>query len=245
MSDLLTTVGTIASLPQETPTPNYQVRLSEVLCICDSLLMAGEVAATSIQIIADERLQLAKHTADTDASVAREEVEVQRLRKLLERERRVVDHRKQLDALANIILQYPTRAQFSHRFERAGLAAANVDRHIDGLQHVRDGLSKELSLLLACAAGVQTSANQMQLLLEEQPTNPADLVVADVAETNGSVPAPPPTTAVSTSGDAAADASADAAADAAADTDGQASGTAADMATGTAGENGVDRMDVS
>lgn len=168
LHELVTTVSTLATLKPDASTTLYQTHLGDALSLCDLMGMAAETAATSIQIIADERLQLAKHTADTDACVAREEVEVQRLRKLLERERRVVDHRKQLDALANVILEYPTRAKFARRLEHAHTAARNVDRHIHQIADVRSILSKDLTLLFSCASSVHHSAKQFSHLVNDK-----------------------------------------------------------------------------
>lgn len=174
VSDLVSTVCALATQPTKTSTQAYQEQVASALSLCDNLSTAGEVAANSIQVIADERLQLAGETADIDASVAREEVEVQRLRKLLRRERRVVDHRKQLEGVASMLLTLPPRPSFVQRLAQAKTASASVEESIKLLETERDQLGKELRLLIHCAASVEDSAKRVADLATSSTSDEAD-----------------------------------------------------------------------
>lgn len=185
--DLVSAVSAIATLPNEAKEEVYQNHLAQALSSCDHLSIAGEVAANSIQVIAEERLQLAKEMADIDASVAREEVEVQRLRKLLQRERRVVDHRKQLEGLASVLLTLPPLPEFSERLATAQTNSTAVDQQIRQLEAEKEVLAKELCLLIHCASSAEESAKRLAGLVED-PTEPPNVDITKSPSTTDEAP---------------------------------------------------------
>lgn len=146
----------------------YAVLAEGILCLCDQIGVAADVAAASIHVAGNERFELATEMADIEAEVRHEELEVERLRKVLDRERRQAERRKQYEALANIILKEPEPAESQKRLDEANQELAEVEKEIAQIEEMKDAMSKELSLFLNCASHLDSFSTKFATLLVEE-----------------------------------------------------------------------------
>lgn len=148
---------------------SYDARVASALCACDIYSISARAAAATISVIGDERLGLADETAALDARVARDEIDIQRLRTQLRREALIVEYYKELESLAKQIVQHPSLSQLSEELAQARATLASIDAQINELDSTRNRIAKELTLLSRAAHAVSECTQNVSNLLPEQP----------------------------------------------------------------------------
>lgn len=152
---------------------SYDAQVASALGACDIYSMSARAAAATISVIGDERLSLADETAALDARVARDELDIQRLRTQLRREALIVEYYKELESLAKQIAQHPSLPQLSEELAQARATSASIDVQINALDNARIRIAKELTLLSRAAHAVsECTQNVSNLVLEQPQTNP-------------------------------------------------------------------------
>ncbi|CDF34378.1 unnamed protein product [Chondrus crispus] len=162
----------VAQLHAQTPSAsNYSqyVALAEkILSLCDQVSVATDVAASLIRAAGNERFELAEDVAKIEAAVSREEIEVERLHKVLARERLQAGRRKQYETIASVSLREPGLLQSQQQLDQANKELAEVEHEIAKIEETKDAMSRELSLFLHCASHLDSFSTQFATLLVEE-----------------------------------------------------------------------------
>lgn len=165
LQDLTKALCDIHALASDVPSAAFEPKLADVLNLLDALKSSSETAAASVSIMTLERQQLASETAVIESEVAQAEIDVKHLRKVLEREKRQQDRRKQYEAVAKLILEWPECEQSRVLVQEAKKEENQVVGEIHELEGVKETLSKEMCLLLHCAAGLERSSEVLATLV--------------------------------------------------------------------------------
>lgn len=175
MRDLTKAVTRLHSQSPQAVTPKeYGNQVEQILSLCDHLSVAAEVATASIHVAGNERLELAMEMAGIEADIAREEAEVGRLRKVLEKERKQAERRAQYEALAKVILAEPEPEVSQRQLDEAKAEFDKVGRELAKVEEVKETMSKELALFLHCASNLESCSTQFTKLLGETDENTMD-----------------------------------------------------------------------
>lgn len=166
----------VAKLHAQSPTAseNYSSSVETILSQLDTLSAAAEAAAASADVLTVEREEVARETESIAAQVTKEEQEVMALRKMLEKERKLRNQRKQHDALAGVILAWPDMEQGKTDLKEAEKERMLVGKEIEELTKAKELVSKELRLLVHCATGLEVSAGRLSGLVGEGGDGIAD-----------------------------------------------------------------------
>lgn len=166
VKDLTKAVAHLHGLsPQAVTQKEHAGLIEHILCLCDQISVAAEVATASIHIAANERLELAEEISGIDAEIAREEAEVGRLRKVLEKERKQAERRAQYDALVKVILEEPEPELSQKQLDEAKEEFDRVEKELARVEEIKETMSKELSLFLHCASNLESFSTQFKELL--------------------------------------------------------------------------------
>lgn len=171
------TTRELTSVKPITPS-SYDARVASALSACDVYALSARAAAATISVIGDERLGLVDETAALDARVARDELDIQRLRAQLRRELLIVEYHKELDSLAKQIDQHPPLSQLSEELSRALAKSASIDAQVDVLECARTRIVRELKLLSRAAHAVSESTQDVARLVSEQSPTDAQTFLA-------------------------------------------------------------------
>lgn len=144
-----------------TPWPSVKEIVNDGLRQCDNIGMFGQVASNNLAVMSERVHELNEDISEIEAKVANEEIEVGRLRKLVECERSIVDQRKQLEGICSVLLQLPSKESLLDTMKQLDMECDRIDAEFDALQNHSDVLAKELNLLLHCSQSVERAANQL------------------------------------------------------------------------------------
>lgn len=145
----------------------YERLVIEGLCQLDQVKICGQVAAQCMEVMRKERLQLSRETRKMYNDVVKEEVEVEELRRVLKREKKLVNHRYQLEGISKILLRLPQRDDILSTLAVEETKMNDVQEQIAHLELERVKLEKELSLLVHCSKSVQISGEKMGKLIHD------------------------------------------------------------------------------
>lgn len=162
----------VAQLHTQAPSASnlskYVALAEKILSLCDQVGVAADVAAALIRAAGNERFELASEMANIEAAVRHDEIEVERLRKVLARERKQAERRMQYEALASAVLREPEPLQSQQQLDQANKELAEVEDEIAKIEETKDAMSKELSLFLHCASHLDSFSTQFATLLVEE-----------------------------------------------------------------------------
>lgn len=166
-------VVSLSALPLSTPPDPSSAQ--KILLLLDRFSSAAQTAARFSSVISSERQHVISETARLRACAAAEARDVVELRGVLAREKRLVDRRSQYDALANLILDCPTLESSREELKHIVTQAERVERDTEALEETKENVSKELRLLVHCAASLDRFSKHLTTLVQELPKeNAAD-----------------------------------------------------------------------
>lgn len=144
-----------------TPWTTLKESVNDGLRQCDQIGMFAQVASNNLAVMSERVHELNEDISEIEAKVATEEIEVERLRKLVECERNIVDQRKQLEGICSVLLQLPSKESLLDTMKQLNTECDQIDAEFNALQNHSDVLAKELNLLLHCSQSVERAANQL------------------------------------------------------------------------------------